>query len=304
MFFNRITPQSLSITKIKPSTTNGYEFISPLLAVDLNDVKTFPEYQKLENETQILINDYKKKGNILNASVYFRNLENGTWMGINELDEYHPGSLFKVPIMIAYLKQAEKDPNFLQTKIKFDKSALKSDPQNIPARKSIEFGKEYTVSDLIDYMIIYSDNNAANVLADKIFIDQKNSYTDMLSDLSLPINTEKLSPKAYSIFLRILYNSTFLSRDMSERALSTLSRTDFDAGIASGLPSDVKLSNKFGEYGEIQNGELIEELSDCGIVYSANKTYLLCVMTKGTDTPTQTNLIKDISATVYNTIEK
>ena len=46
-------------------------------------------------------------GRIRDVSVYYRDLLDGPWFGINESVEYNPASMMKVPVMVAevtYLK--------------------------------------------------------------------------------------------------------------------------------------------------------------------------------------------------------
>ncbi|MBP9181152.1 MAG: serine hydrolase [Bacteroidia bacterium] len=64
-----------------------------------------------------LIEDYitkaKQKNPEILISYYFRDLDNGIWIGINEKEEFAPASLFKLPLMLAILKEAESNPAIL-----------------------------------------------------------------------------------------------------------------------------------------------------------------------------------------------
>lgn len=50
------------------------------------------------------------KGDIINLSVYFRNLTNGNWFGIEEKELFSPASLMKLPLLLAYYKLEEQQP--------------------------------------------------------------------------------------------------------------------------------------------------------------------------------------------------
>ena len=290
------------VVRIQAQSSN-YKYINPLLAYDIEDNIISSKSKELKRKLNSLVNVYITEGKATNISIYLRSGSSDT-IGIGESEQYEPGSLFKVPIMIAYLKQAETQPDILNKKIKFDNIELKSEPQDIPPKKQIEFGKEYTINELIEYMIIYSDNNAANILADRIYIDQKNAYTEMLTDLGLPVDSKTITSKTYSLFLRILRNATYLNREMSEKALSILAEVDFKDGLAAGVPSGIPVVHKFGEFGSYENDILIEQLHDCGIIYYPDHPYLLCIMTRGQKISDLQKVISSISSIVYESLKE
>jgi beta-lactamase class A len=109
-----------------------------------------------------------------------------------------------------------------------------------------------------------------------------------------------ISVKMYSSFFRLLYNSTYLNREMSEKGLEILSTTHFASGIPAGLPKGMMVAHKFGERG-LANSQL-KQLHDCGIVYFSKSPYLLCVMTRGDDFKKLSDIIKDVSSIVYKNV--
>src|SRR5437016_109189 len=101
--------------------------------------------------------------------------------------------------------------------------------ETIKPAQPIEKGKKYTVDELIRRMIVYSDNNATATLYN--YIDH-NSLKEVFSDLGIDFNesqtiTDYLSPKQFGLFLRVLYNSTYLTDSMSEKALALMSQVDY-----------------------------------------------------------------------------
>ena len=69
--------------------------------------------------------------------------------------------------------------------------------------------------------------------------------------------------------------------------------TEKGAGL---LPKNIIVAHKFGESGEL--GKEVQ-LHDCGIVYSPQHPYLICVMTKGKDFKNLENVIRSISKIAY-----
>ena len=240
-----------------------------------------------------------KDGSVNTISVYIRDLNNGSWVGINEKEEFAPASLLKVPIMIAFLKMAEKEPGLLNKKIRYANGQnLKDLTAEIPPNKTIEPGNAYSVNELIENMIVYSDNTSKNLLLLNIDEEDLNQvYVDL--SLQVPgIRTPQdfMSVKDYASFFRILYNASYLNREMSERALELLIKADFQDGLVAGVPKNIKITHKFGER-ETSSGE--KQLHDCGIVYYPKSPYVIIVMTKGKDLSILKGIISDISRITY-----
>ncbi len=301
LFFSLKNNKNPTVDRILPAS-NEYKYINPLLAVDVLN-ENWPQYDQLKSDLNNYITKQRIENKIEKVSIFFRNFSDTSWIGISEDEKYKPGSLFKVPIMIAYLKQAETDRSILRKKLKFDNPNDQSARQDIQPTKQIEFGHEYTIEELIYYMIVYSDNSAANILAKGIYLDQKNSYTEMLSDLGLPVFTEEISVKNYALFMRILRNATYLNRDMSEKALGILANVDFKDGLVAGLPKDTVIAHKFGEAATEIDGQNLEQLHDCGIIYYPNHPYLLCVMTQGKNVSDLEETISNVSKLFYQQIQ-
>lgn len=138
----------------------GFNFINPLLECDASEELTIKESQKLKLNISNKIKNSIDNASVTQISYYFRDLNNGAWFGIDEKENFSPASLLKVPLMIAYFKLSEKDPNILNKKILFNLPGDENLIENIKPKKVIEKNKEYTIKELIEYMIIYSDNNA------------------------------------------------------------------------------------------------------------------------------------------------
>jgi beta-lactamase class A len=170
--------------------------------------------------------------------------------------------------------------------------------------ENLETGKTYTVKELISRMLMYSDNQAYGLLVKNIELsDLVRVYKDFGINLDgLGKTDEIVNVQNYSAFFRILYNSSYLSRDHSEELLSILSKSDFKFGITGSIPECLTVSHKFGERGSVSSSE--KQFSDCGIVYYPNHPYLLCVMTKGMNTDKQLSAIRQVSEKIYQEINR
>lgn len=291
-------PVDVSVVREK----GGYTYINPLLFCKTGENKEFSEYHLLKDKVTALIENEKSQGHTSRVSVYYRDLDAGRWFGINENDKYSPASLFKVPIMIAYYKLAESQPDVLNKVIPYSGGGA-SQQTGITPSETIQAGGSYRVESLIEKMIVFSDNASAHLLFSNI--DQR-SLAEVFTDLGLPESLNEdpngvISAKAYSLFFRVLYNGTYLSRELSEKALALLDQDAFQGGIAAGVPRDVKTADKFGDRFFPGATDLANawELHDCGIVYHPQHPYLLCVMTAGKDSSLLTGVISSISQLIY-----
>ncbi|HNU81434.1 MAG TPA: class A beta-lactamase-related serine hydrolase [bacterium] len=272
---------------------SGYKYISPLLeCADVHDIRQ----NDLEKKIKEVINKNIEQGNIIYASLYFRDLNNGPWIGINEQEKFTPASLLKVPLMIAYLKLAEEQEQILNDRLTIENEVTSLSPNILPL-KHVKTGQSYTIDDLLKYMIIYSDNAATGALIQHMDPEYLNRiYKDLGINVPNSDQTENfMNVKEYASFFRILYNASYLNREMSEKSLEILSQSQFDKGLKAGIPANITVSHKFGERIWLEN----KQLHDCGIIYLEKNPYLLCIMTRGNDFNKMSGVIRDLSATVY-----
>lgn len=305
LLYNVLGRQPADSNLLGVQTSNcPYKFINQLRCEpDLARKKK--EYVSLTNDLSDFIDSEQDKGTLTSGSVYFRDLQNGPTMNINGQENFAPASLLKVPLMVTYYKKAEAEPGILERRFTITGS-LKTLPQNIQPGRSAEIGKAYTIDELIKLMVTQSDNIAWQAL----LTDLRQNYSEedfvsTLSDLGI-IDPRKRSDQqyitvqAYASIFRILYNSSYLDLEMSDKALSVLVQSDFEEGMVAGLPDDTLVAHKFGEQ---KNGDE-QQLHDCGIVYFPENPYIICIMTKGKNVSELTRVIQEVSKMVYEEVER
>ena len=284
----------------------------------LNPIVAYTEWKNIIEEHEIdfksIIEQYihtaLSTGEAEHIAVYYRALNNGDRMGINELEYFSPASLMKLPVLIAYLKKSESENGVLDQKLLYQKTEADNlYVQNIYSSKELEEGKKYSIRQLLEYMIQYSSNAAARILWENIefeyirntFYDLGMWYPNMMSG-SFDNN---IAVKDYASFFRILFNASYLTTKDSERALELLATTAFNDWLRADIPINIKIAHKFGERGIIQaDGQEEKQLHDCGIVYYPKHPYILCIMTRWYDWSRLEWTIKGISQTVYNEFER
>lgn len=260
----------------------------------------FSELRPFSQRIRQIIDEKKRAGELTHASVYFRDLENGPAFGIDIEEKFTPASLLKVPFMMAVFKQAEKDPGLLKKRFTADRPLASLTNFDTEALKR---GSEYTVEELVYALISASDNEAFAVL--RLVIDAE-PFNQVFRELGFLVPGVRslddfMSVREYATFFRVLYNASYLNKEMSQRALEYLAASRFTSGLAAGVPKGVPVAHKYGE--RFLNTSDARQLHDCGIVYHREKPYLLCVMTRGSDFDKMTRAIREISAMVYSEVD-
>lgn len=274
-----------------------YTYINPLLECNIGaDISN--ELELFKSKAQDEVNRLTQAGQAKLISVYFRDMNNGPFFGINANQAFIPASLLKVPVMMAYYNEAESNPGILNKQITFTKS-LNPISQYFKSPGLVP-GKTYTVEQLIEAMIENSDNDAYDLL---LLNTDSNSLDDVFKylDVNLPKDQLVLTVQQYATFFRILFNASYLTDVDSEHALDLLDNTKFTVGLRAGVPANIKVAHKFGEKWDSPTDD--KQLHDCGIVYYPNHPYLLCVMTRGSDFNQLASVIADISKFVYNEVD-
>lgn len=270
----------------------GLKFVKPILWVD--EECESDNMIAIKQKMAAIIEKYKQFEGVSTASVYLRTA--GEWTVVNPEEKYLPGSLFKVPILITILRMEEESPGFLNKVVPYTKS-FPVDKNVSFASKTIQLGQNYTIKELLSYMIKYSDN-AATILLEQ-YMDVK-MMQRLFADVGVAVPNSYSSQyfftvRDYSLFMRTIFNAGYLTIPDSEFAAELLSECDFKEGIMKGIPAGTKIAHKFGESGSPAE----KQLHESAVIYLENTGYLITVMTKGKDFKKLSDLIGELSRAVY-----
>lgn len=298
-----------------PLRLGGFRFISPLLVCDTVTGIASEKLLPLKNQLEEKVQQAQQNNTIQITSIYYRDLKTGEEIAINNKEKFYPASLRKVPLVMALYKAVENNPDYLvQTKVNLTGTDQNSQQEIMP-KKFAETGKTYSLKELVENTIISSDNNSASALTT---MAGEESLVSLFEKLQVPFvvfngdfinvdNRDFITAHDYSIFLRVLYNATYLNTDRSEELVELLTRVDYKNGLVAGVPEKILVAHKFGllsEKDEKTNVVFSRQLHDCGIIYHPESPYILCVMTKSmAPIPEIGGFIQDISATVYREVD-
>jgi beta-lactamase class A len=281
-----------------------FALTNPLLECEVAEGTINAPKINFKNELLDMASSIEEKKLVNKMAIYFRDLNNGPVFGLNETEPFIPASLLKVPVMMSYFSYFEEDPTVFTKEITHTKAyeGPQGAIQKIAPDDEIKEGATYSTEELIERMIMYSDNQAVTRLIENIPPKYIRDLYRILGvdDAVLNGPSGSLSVRQYSSFFRILYNASYLSHKNSEKALQMLTKTRFDQGIVAGVPKGTVVAHKFGESGEEEE----HQIHDCGIVYYPKHPYLLCMMTRGDEIAKLELAIAEISKFVYDKIDE
>ncbi|TAN58533.1 serine hydrolase [Patescibacteria group bacterium] len=289
---------------------NLFHLLNPRLATfELNTpeeraAKLFITLSPLKTELLEFLGDNQN-----NTAFYIEDLNTGGWAGWQEREEFIPASLLKVPVAMAALKEVDKGEWTLETAFTME---TRYKDKNFGSLWQMEDGKSITLKQLIEEMLQYSDNTAANILFDKISADSRNNvyYHIGLVNPEAPFEQSanqplfrKLTPKELATIFRALFNATYLTRRSSSYILEILTDTKFDKVLASEIPSNISVAHKVANF-FTKDPNRPKNYHDCGIVYYPQHPYLYCVMTKEFNADVAQQFIVDIGNKIYRYFDK
>ncbi len=137
--------------------------------------------------------------------------------------------------------------------------------------------------DLATMMVAVSDNSAANVLIDRVGMDNVNAMLDSLALTHTRLRRKMMdvqaakqgrenisTPREMMTLLEAIYRGKLLDKESTANFFKMLS-TNKDSWIPRDLPADLRIANKPGSLEGVRN--------DSGIVFVEGRPYVICVMT-------------------------
>lgn len=291
-----------------PECSSRYTFINPDPECDVYDERS-EKLSMLQEKLESEIANLEKKEGITRIAVFSRDLTSRRFASVNSDQVFYLASLLKVPLAIAYYKFAEVEPLVLKDTVTYDGKINEYSLQQIAPSHQLKVGATYTIEDLISRSIIYSDNTAAQILIGRIppeFLGAVQSSLGMQIEKPEGEREDLVTARTYANVFRILYNSSYLSREYSNALLETLAQSEFEQGAPALLPKGTVVAHKFGERTLVDKKTgltISEQLHDCGIVYTPDGPYTFCILTEGEDNQALSEAIQKVSFTIYETLK-
>lgn len=215
-------------------------------------------------------------------------LASGETLSIRGDEPVSTASVIKLPILVELFHQVEHGPLDLSDPV----TMVAADQR--PGSGVLQFlstPHQLTIRDAATLMIILSDNSATNLIIDKVGIRNVNARMDSLGlkdtrlhakvflGTSTTIDTAATrkwgfgvtTPNEMAHLLAKLHRGQVVS-DTASKTMIGMLRNNFDySEIPRHLPPGVSVAHKTGALNAARH--------DCGIVYSKQRDYVLCVFT-------------------------
>ena len=231
------------------------------------------------------------------VAMYYRPLDGGCARMYNEMLPVRAASVIKIPIMVEAFRQfeaGELDPG--------EQHVLRAEEKmpSCGALNRMHDGLEVTMRDLVELMIVLSDNTATNILIDILGIARVNATLEA-EGLKVTRLRRKLFDKAgmeaglsnhvcareIGLLLERMYASTLVSPEASAQMLEILRNQKLNGKMPFFLkPRGIACAHKTGEDDGITH--------DVGVVYAKNP-FVLCMLSEETDVPGFERLIQDVA---------
>jgi beta-lactamase class A len=250
------------------------------------------------------------------VAVAFATLDGRTQVLIDPDKPFHAASTMKVPVMIELFKQAGAGTLSLDDPLPI-RNEFRSVVDNSPYKLSegadsdkeiyASVGKTLTLRQLCEAMITVSSNFAANLLIEKLGVENIRATVKSLGADGMQVLRGVEDQKAFEkslnnsttargllVLFERLGNGTAVSPEADAAMIEVLKRQTFNDGIPSGLPKGIAVAHKTGNITRIHH--------DAGIVY-AKRPYVLVILVRGVqDIKKSAALMASIAKTVHASV--
>jgi len=213
--------------------------------------------------------------------VAIEDLTSGQKYQLRENEVFPQASSIKIAVLAELYRQAQ------QGKLKLtDLYVVKSADlvEDSPIMNGLTPGvTQITLRDLATMVVAVSDNSAANILIDRVGMENVNSFLESLGLTHTRLRRKMMDLKAAGegrenistpgemmTLLDAIYRGKVLNKSLTDDFFKLLS-TKKNSSIPRDLPENLKIADKDGELEGVRN--------DSGVIFLENRPYILCVMT-------------------------
>jgi beta-lactamase class A len=214
------------------------------------------------------------------GSVYYQDMQTGDVVSFNPDTQYNPASIIKLPIFLIANREIANGS------LSPTQNILLANRHRLPGSGLISrsaTGTAYSVSELLQLMMIDSDNTATVMMIETLGKPQINKR--MTQDLGLKntqlgtadlLHADGLNWTSAHDMARLLihlYNGAVISPFWDAHMLGIMRQNHYRWGLPHDLPQTIPVANKTGTLGHVAH--------DAGIVYYQDRPYVLSIFLSG-----------------------
>jgi len=248
------------------------------------------------------------------VAVAYRTLEGKSELLLDADTPFHAASTMKVPVMIELFRQARAGTLSLDEPLPVRnqfKSIVDGSPYTLSEGDDSDsevyaaVGKTMTLRKLCELMITVSSNFAANLLIERLGVDNiRRTVTSLGADgmqVLRGVEDQKAFDKGLNntttargllVLLDSLAHGRAVDRDADKEMIEMLERQKFNDAIPAGVPAGTAIAHKTGNITRIHH--------DAAVVF-APRPYILVLLVRGIeDQKKSAALMADLSRAIYD----
>ncbi|WP_347490706.1 serine hydrolase [Desulfoscipio sp. XC116] len=230
-------------------------------------IQPIPDYSTLQKQITSYLDEQPGV-----YGLYFIDIHSGQKFGYNSRTVFHAASTFKVPMNLYLYRAADNGQLSLTEQLTFTDQHMEGGT-GILQNKSP--GGSYSIEQLADYSILYSDNVATNILLDRL---GKQNVKDFMRSLGgQVVDNKQNSTCPYDLALYMQEAVRLADQPAGERLFNNLLDNKLKDRIPEPLPPEIKVANKIGTWPPTNT------YNDAAYVDHPKRPYILVVTSK--DTP-------------------
>lgn len=262
---------SIEVLVSKPSEDNSSDIISE---IDTEKI------QAIEKEVLSILGENKDY-----YGVYYYDINSGGEYCLNEDKLFLAASTIKVPVSMMIADKIYNNEISENDEITYFESYYESGAGDL--QDYVIEGDKIAVSELIEKMIVDSDNIACNML--RSIAGSRNEYYMDITGQGTDENENTVTVKQQFLMLKHLYENEDNNRYYN-KIVNYMKNTTVHNRLDKYIPQEI-VAHKIGDY--------LEAVNDIGIIYT-DKPYILCVLSNGDSLDNEAENIAKISESIYS----
>ncbi|KAB2954128.1 serine hydrolase [Heliorestis acidaminivorans] len=223
--------------------------------------------------------------------LYVEDLTTGNKLEINADKSFPAASVIKVPLVLFLYSLALDDRVDLDEKIVFEE---KDREAGTGILKTQAVGSSYTLRQLAQYTIEYSDNSATNMIMRRVGRENFYFFLRLMGAEIIPLGPGKgniMCARDAGLYLKGVMVLRELHPEYGQEILQHLLNSKFEDRIPAGVPQGVQVANKIGTQ--------VNVINDAAIVLLEGRPYILAVLTSHIHEQEAVGAIAQISRLIF-----
>ncbi|MFH1648674.1 MAG: serine hydrolase [Patescibacteria group bacterium] len=207
--------------------------------------------------------------------LFIKDLDTNEEYSVNSNEKFYGASLYKIPLAAAVITKIEAEDLSYNTIVSYERRDYSDGTGSI---SESSYGTNFSVSELLDYLMRQSDNVAQMMLertVTEIYLSEIFKDLSSESDENTFYIDNTTYPREVVNILEIMFYKDYISENNKTLLKNFMYPTLFDDRITPSLKNQLTFYHKIGSWPDSWH--------DCGIVTNGDKDVIVCLMSKDTN---------------------